>query len=625
MKKARILFIFVCLASTGLNVFTQITTSSINSSSSEMSKKGAYLSVSEVREGMRGKARTVFQGTEPEEFDVEILGLVPGAIGPKQDLIIGRISGGKADRTAVFAGMSGSPVYVDGKLIGAISYSFPFSKEAICGITPIEQMLTIFEQSTTNKRIASEPGALSFTQFASASFSTSLDAVTNASDRVIATTDPGSRLSVVADQAFRPIGTPLTFSGISQTTLDRFSPQLIQAGLLPVASVGGRAPVGPMKAADNNTLVGGDSVSMQLTRGDISLAAAGTVTLREGDKIYAFGHPFLSLGSSDLPMSESSVVTVIPNVNNSFKLAVPRDMVGSMTQDRATGVFGKLGKAPTMIPVRLNFENSRGNKDLLQFEVARDDFLTPLLLNIAVFNSLTSQERSIGEATVVVNGSIRIKGQDALVIDRRFAGGQATMLAANSIALPVSALLRNNFGDLEIQGIELDLKMTDGSKTASLERLAVDRVRVKAGETVEVTAFARTSYGRVVMQKIPVVIPEDVSPGTVTLSIADGMSVQKSDASQFFVPNDLNDLVSTLNRLKVADRLYLRLLKTTSGVVIGSDELPNLPPSVLATLSTERMTASSKAATQSVVFESTLAPSEYLISGEQTLTLTVVK
>jgi hypothetical protein len=289
--------------------------------------------LSELKEGMRGVARTVFRGSEPEEFTVEILGVLPGGIGPKQDMIVGRISGGGADRTSVFAGMSGSPVYIDGKLVGAISYSFPFSKEPICGITPIEQMIAIFEQKPAAMPKPAEPRSLSFAEIAS----TSLDlSWAGGEAKTVSNSGNGSQMASYNGQTFQPIATPVTFSGFSQQTLDLFAPQLMRVGLMPVSAAGGTSSIQPMKTPDSTTLVGGDSVSMQLTRGDYSLAASGTVTFRDGNKIYAFGHPFLSLGISDLPMSESHVVTVIPNLNNSFKLAVPDAMVGSMTQDRAT-------------------------------------------------------------------------------------------------------------------------------------------------------------------------------------------------------------------------------------------------------------------------------------------------
>ncbi len=607
------------------SVATVAQTSVSTGGSGATASRAGFMALSEVREGMKGTALTVFRGNIPEEFNVEILGVVPGGIGPKQDLIVGRISGGQADRTAVFAGMSGSPVYINGKLVGAISYSFPFSKEAICGITPIEQMVSIFEQAPLIQSSSSETPGFSFAEMASTSWQPELPRSVNAAGPLVSGMSANSMMMAVAGQSFRRIGTPLTFTGISQEVLDVFAPQLMKAGLVPVSAVGGSALITPMKNATDETLGPGTSVSMQLTRGDYSMAAAGTVTMRDGDKIYAFGHPFLSLGTSDLPMSESSVVAVIPNVNNSFKMAVPTSMVGTMTQDRATGVFGKLGQAPKMIPVTLNLETSRGQRETLRFEIARDEFLTPLLLNITIYNSLTAQERAIGESTVSISGEIAVKGHQPVRIDRRFASGQASQSAAGAVALPVNNLIKSRFDELDITGINLRLKTSDGSKTAALERMAVDRVEVKAGETVEVQAFARTNSGRVFMQKVPVTIPAGTPEGEITVKIGDGASIQKDDAIQKFVPNDLADLIGTMNRLKMSDRLYLRIFRTTTGAIIGSSEMPNLPPSMLATLNNNRMTGGVSPVTQTVVGEVEIAPAEFVISGEQTLKLTVVR
>ena len=594
------------------------------SSAGKSAASTAFMPLSEVKEGMRGTARTVFRGTEPEEFSVEILGVVPGGIGPRQDMIVGKISGGGADRTAVFAGMSGSPVYIDGKLVGAISYSFPFSKEAICGITPIEQMISIFEDKAPNRNVAREPRVVSFAELASADGVFGLPKAP-ASSGVLAGVSQNSALMQVAGQTFQRIATPVTFTGISQETLNIFAPQLLQAGLLPVAAAGGAAPITPMKQADATTLVGGDSVSMQLTRGDISLAAAGTVTLRDGEKIYAFGHPFLSLGSSDLPMAESHVVTVIPNMNNSFKLAVPDAMVCAMTQDRATGVFGKLGQAPKMIPVQINLETSRGQTQTLNFEVAKDDFLTPLLLNITIYNSLVANERGIGDATVELDGEIQVKNQPSLKIDNRFGGGQAAQFAALSVAIPVNTLLKSNFDDLEISKITINAVSNDGNKSAVLERIAVDKMRVRAGETFEVQAFARTESGKIFVQKIPVTIPADAPTGALSILVGDGSVLQQNSIIQQFIPKSLGELVSTINKAKKSDRLYAQLFRTTSGTVIGVNEMPNLPPSVLATMNNDRTAGGFKPTTQTVVSEQLIAPAEFIIAGQQTLAIEVIK
>ncbi len=607
------------------NSFAQTQAKLDSKKTTETSSKTQFFPLKSLKAGMRGTARTVFKGSEPEEFNVEILGIVPGAIGPKQDLIVGRISGGSADRTSVFAGMSGSPVYIDGKLVGAISYSFPFSKEPICGITPIEQMISLFEQNQNYSPKAQEPRPLSFSELASTEWKPEYPINTGFSNSILMA-NPNSPLAAIAGQTFQPIAVPVTFSGFSPQTLRVFEKELLQVGLLPVSAVGGSAEITPMKTADDQTLLGGTSVSIQLTRGDYSLAASGTVTYRDGDKIYAFGHPFLNLGSSDLPMSESSVVTVVPNINNSFKLAVPGAMVGTMLQDRNTGVLGKLGQTPKMIPVRLNIENSRNQTETLNFEVAKDDFLTPLLLNISIFNSISATERGIGNSMIELDGKIKIKGQKEPVrIERRFAGMQAVQFSGASIAIPVSNILQSRFENLEIENIEVTLKTDDGSKTAELERIALDKTQVRAGETLEVQAFVRTDSGRNFVQRIPVKIPADTPAGVLMITVGDGNSIQQTAISQQFVPKDIAEMIKTINGIKKNDRLYVQTYRVTNGAVIGAKELPNLPPSVLATLNNDRTAGGFKPTLQTVLTEQEIAPAEFLISGKQTLAIEVIK
>ena len=621
MINARFFGIFLVFLSIFGDVFAQTLAS--NGPAGSTKNAAQFMPLSAVTEGMRGTARTVFRGAEPEEFNVEILGILPGGVGPKQDLIIGRLSGGGADRTAVFAGMSGSPVYIDGKLVGAISYSFPFAKEPICGITPIEQMISIFEQKRFEGKRTNEPRTISFSELAQSSYIPNLPS--SGSNGIASGMGQNSALMAVAGQSFQRIATPVTFTGFSQETLNAFGPQLMQAGLLPVAAAGGAAAITPLKKADETTLVGGDSVSMQLTRGDYSLAAAGTVTFRDGNKIYAFGHPFLSLGSSDLPMSESHVITVVPNMNNSFKLSVPDAMVGAMTQDRATGVYGNLGQAPKMIPVRINVRTSRGQTEVLNFEVVKDEFLTPLLMNISVYNAVVARERGLGDTTVELTGEVKLKGHEALRIDRRFAGGNATQLAASSVASPIAVLLRSRFDDLEISGIELNVAAVDGSQTGVLERILVDKTRATAGETVELQLYARTRAGRVFVQKMPVQIPPDTPVGPLSIIVGDGFTLQQASPIQHFVPRTLLELVRTMNRVKLPDRLYVQTSRTTQGAIIGVNEMPNLPPSVLSTLNNERTAGGVKPVVQTIVGETEIPPAEFVIGGQQTITIEVIK
>ena len=234
----------------------------------------------------------------------------------------------------------------------------------------------------------------------------------------------------VAGQTFAQIATPVTFSGISQTAINRFAPELLRNALIPVAATGGTAKWNKLKAADESTLVGGDSVMVHLTRGDFVFAAAGTVTLRDGDKIYAFGHPFFSLGTTALPMSESHVITVVPNANNSFKLAVPDATVGAITQDRSTGIYGQLGVTPRMLPVKVKLRTSRGRDTEVNFDTAYDELITPIFVTVGVGATLSANERGNGDSTIEVNGEIRIKGEDPIRINRRFTGPQAPIFTA---------------------------------------------------------------------------------------------------------------------------------------------------------------------------------------------------
>src|SRR5438128_1816 len=582
----------------------------------------ALFSLEEVKPGLKGVARTVFAGSEPQEFTLEILGVLPGFTGPRQSTILAKLSGSNVDRTGVFAGMSGSPVFIDDRLVGAIAYSFPFSKEPICGITPIKQMIDIFEQGTDAPK-THEPRAISFARIASAEWTPNLPKQSVGATSLIAPVSVGSPLESLLGQQIQPIATPVVFGGINQQTLSLFSSALTGAGLLPVSGIGGSAAITPLAPFDEKTLTPGTSVSVLLVRGDYSVAASGTTTFRDGDRIYAFGHPFLNLGGADMPMAENSVVTVIPNSYNSFKLAVPGRMVGAISQDRATGVFGQLGHTPKMIPVKIKLHTSRNRDEEFSYEVVSDEFLTPLLMGITVFNSIGPRERALGDSTISVRGSINVAGQKPIALERRFSSANAPMLAAGSVVGPIGELLASGFDGVNITGIVLDIASSENKSTAALERISLDRTEVARGETVEVQAYVRTDSGRQFVERIPVQIPADAPAGQLMIMVGDGAAMQESSAAKVFVPRDLGQLVSTINKIKKNDRLYLRLLRPAPGVVIGTSELPNLPPSVVATLNNDRSSGGYTPMALSLIYERELAPAEFVIGGQQVISVTV--
>ena len=587
-------------------------------------KDPRLFALEDLRPGMKGVSRTVFSGTEPQEFGVEILGVLPGFPGPRQSAIIARLSGANVEKTGVFAGMSGSPVYIDNRLVGAIAFSFPFSKEPIAGITPIKQMIDIFEKGSNETRLPKQPKAVSFAQLASTEWKPVLPKQAVSSTALIAPVSDGSRLLPLMGQQMTPIATPVVFGGISQESLAMFAPQLAANGLFPVSGAGGSAAITPLAKATEKTLLPGTSVSVQLVRGDYSIAASGTVTMRDGNQIYAFGHPFLSLGAADMPMSETAVVTVISNMNNSFKLSVPGAMMGSISQDRATGVFGQLGQAPKMIPVKINLHTSRDRSDTYSYEIANDSFLTPLLLNITVFNTITASERALGESTITIKGAINVKGQQPIELDRRFSQANSPILAAGSVAGPISSLLGSGFDDVQIEGVTLDISSTDTKYAGTLERIALSKTEARRGEKIEIQAYVRTESGKQFVQRIPVQIPEDAIPGQLLVFVGDGGALQEGSAARSFVPQDLGQLVQAINKVKKSDRLYVKLFRITPGAVIGTSEMPNLPPSVVATLNSDRNSGGYTPTVLSAVYERELPPAEFVISGQQLIALDIV-
>jgi hypothetical protein len=618
--------LFICLFCTALAVMGQIAPAG-GTTPSALTNDPRFIGLEELKPGMKGVAYSVFKGTVPEEFGVEVLGILPGYPNPRQSAIIIKLSGANAERTGVFAGMSGSPVYFDGRLAGAIAFSFPFSKEPIGGVTPIKQMIDLFAQGGDSSDAIRhhEPRAYSFSELAATEWKGNLPKPAVIGAPMLANVSGGSPLLRYLGQQIAPIATPVIFGGISQQTLEMFAPQLMANGLMPVAAAGGGMPLGPLGTITPETLKPGTSITAALVRGDYSLAASGTVTFRDGDRIYAFGHPFLSLGGSSMPMAESSVVTVVPNTNNSFKLTIPGAMVGSITQDRASGIYGQLRQAPRMIPVTIKLRTTRNQDQVFNYEVMEDQTLTPLLLNLTLVNTLGSSERTLGDSTITISGNIALEGQSPVVVERRFSANNANALAAGSIALPVSQLLASGFDNTHINKISIDINSEENKHEATLDRVALNRTEVHRGDQFEIQAFVRSDAGQIFVQRIPVSIPADIPPGQVLLFVGDGASLQQASASQSFVPANLGQLVNAMNQIKKNDRLYVKLYRVTPGAIIGTSELPNLPPSMLATLNSDRSMGGITPTILSPFWEKELPAAEFVISGQQVLALDVLR
>ncbi|HYR88374.1 MAG TPA: SpoIVB peptidase S55 domain-containing protein [Terriglobia bacterium] len=589
-----------------------------------------FMAVDEVRQGMKGFGKTVFQGTTIEQFDVEVLGVLKN-FAPRQDMILARLSGGPLEKTGVIAGMSGSPVYIDGKLIGAVAFAFPFAKEPIAGIQPIQQMLGILDQKPGNtQKIAQassgilpseSPTAFVFGQLQKLADGTPLHQLLL----------PQSLLSVSPFQAgaapsLMHIQTPLLVSGASQVALQQFAPFFNAFGFTPVQA-GGGASAASLRAAGPSKLEPGSSVNVEMIRGDLSWSANGTVTYVDGDKVYAFGHPNLSAGPTNVPMSSGYVISLLPNIQNSFKLAVPLDVVGSFQQDRSTGIAGTLGATSKMIPVSVKLTSSMNTVNQYNFEVASDRFLTPPLMNFIVFNAITASERTLGEMTLSISGQIHVKNHDPINIGNVFSSDMnGPVMASIAAVTPIQYLLMSGYDGVVIDKIDLEITSTDRKTNAQLERISVDKNEVHPGETITMTSYLRASDGALIVERNPVQIPSGLPAGSVQLLVGDGSTVTTSELRRgpATVPTDVKQVIKELNKLRKNDRLYIKILSSEPGVVIGGQELPSLPPSMAAVINTDRSSTRSVSGTaSSTVREYELPQSKYVIQGQRSLNLTV--
>ena len=589
-------------------------------------QEAQFFPVEDLREGMRGIGRTVFHGTMIEEFDVEILGVLKNA-SPKQDMILARLSGGPLDETGVMQGMSGSPVYIEDRLLGAVAFAFVASKEPIAGIQPISQMVNILGQSAESF-VASGP-------------THPREGVRSYMNRVMrgAGEFSGSYLlpqawldSPVAAsmQSFgiQPIRTPLLLSGMSPVAIREFSPLFDAFGFTSVQG-GGAGSATSIAGVEGGEIRPGASINAELVRGDINVSANGTVTHVDGDQVYAFGHPFQSTGPTDLPMSRGYVISLVPSRTTSFKLAVPLDVVGSFEQDRSTGIFGRLGGSATMIPVRVDVQTSRNGVERYEYEVISDRFMTPLMMNMTLFNLILATERSLGASTLEVSGTIHLIGGEQVTVNSAFAGDVNAPAQATLAAIaPLAYLMAGGFEGLAIGSVELSVRSSDSRRSAHLDAVSVDRTEVRAGDTVTLKATLHTPDGDEVVEEYPMVIPQGLAPGRVQLLIGDGIAITAADLQRAPAapPHDLEQVIRELNALRKTDRLYVKVLSSSPGAVVEGEEMPSLPPSMMALLSTERSSDSHTSGTgSSPVGEFELQTSDLVIEGQRSLTLTVIR
>lgn len=553
-----------------------------------------FMPVAEVRPGMVGIGRTVFVGDTLDEFRAHILGVLRNAVAPGRDLILARLEGGPLATTGVIQGMSGSPVYIDGRLIGAVSYSLgTFPKEPIAGITPIAEMLDAVDSQAPR----TQGGEFDLTWPATPQevFASLARLVARASTPLPSPLRPTAVLGApsLADWAprLRPIGAAMVASGLSAAVESRLRDTLTT--FTPTGQSG-------RVAATERPLRPGDPVGMSFMRGDLEMGATGTVTHIDGTRVYAFGHPFLNQGPTAMPMTRAQVIAVLPSLDASMKIAAMGPVIGRMTQDRATAVGGVLGAGPDELELTVNLE-SRAQTRRLRFHVLHDQSLTPLFAYVAILNSLTTYERQAGVTSIAAHGTVTFDGLGTLSIDDAFTGDQAISLAAAAAMTPLGVMATNTFTPALPRALDLTLRVSETQDYSTIERVWLDTTRPTLGGTHTLHILVRQYRGGTEVVSLPITMPAQAD-GPVTVLVTDGPSLTALEQKELrpAAPLSIEALFTQLRNVRGGNRIYVRLLTAAAGTAAAGESLPSLPASVLAALGTDTSVAAT-VLTRSVV------------------------
>lgn len=524
-------------------------------------QRATFMPVSDIRAGMTGIGRTIYAGDTLENFSVDILGTIDGALGPGRTLILARLSGGPLADTGVIAGMSGSPVFIDGRLIGAVSYALgAFPKAPIAGITPIADMLADLDRPATapGRGVALPWPATPETVFAALA------------RRLGTTAGPAVPAVTIDAGVLRPIGAAWTWRGWDA------------AVAAPLRAAIGGAPQAPPppRAAATGPLRPGDAIGASLMRGDFETGATGTITWIDGARVYAFGHPYLGGGPVRMPMTRARVITVLPSLQNSMKVAALGEPIGTFSEDRFAGMGGTVGVTAPELDVELAVHTGAAPDRPFRFRVLHDPTLTPLFAYVAILNTLTSTHRQAGPLSIGLTGTIDFGAAGRLTIDDRFTGEQAFPGVANAVLGPISAMMTNDWASTPPARMTLDVDVREAQDGLTIERAWLDTARPRYGATHTLIVQLRRYRGRLETTTLPLTMPAS-GPAKLTLLVADAPSTAALEARDLDpdIAHSVPELMAGLSRTRRNNRLYVRLLAPGAGSVSAGRGQPGLPES----------------------------------------------
>ncbi len=589
----------------------------------------SYWDVKDIRPGMKGVGRTVMVGTKLEEFQAEVLGVMKD-VNPGRDMVLCRLSGCNLEHAGIIQGMSGSPIYIDGKLLGAVAFAWEFAKDPIAGVTPFSQMIQYVRSN--DRRIAAESrdhAAGGQYHAARMPVSPCIDGLSGEVPGLGSSSLPipmsGGPMSGMV-----PIVTPLAASGFSPRALSLLNDRLRPIGMAPMS--GGAAPERVVREEGKRPLVPGAPLSIGLVLGDFDLSGIGTVTHVEGDRVYGFGHPMFSLGACELPMMTGYIHTVYPRASVSMKMGSPLEIVGVIDTDVSTSVAGRVGAKPDLLPMSVRVKTGQyADCRTYHVRIVREPMLLPSLIMSVLTNAVDTEGNLPEELTARFSACIRLKGQEPITLSDTFSGPRYTgPMGASALFSPIASivniLVRNSMGPVRIDGIECDVQIEPGRKVAVIESVRLLSDTIEPGHDLKAYVTLKPHKGERETIEVSLPIPTDFPEGPHEAVFCDaGNSVRRyfrNDPS-LLEPRDLSGVLRSLQAQTGPKRtaVYLHVPSPERGVSIRGQALPNLPASVRAVFASKREIPVTPIRSDIIK----VAPTSWVVEGTHSLRFTVAK
>jgi hypothetical protein len=560
------------------------------------------IEVDEIKPGMKGYGLSVWEGTEPERFEVEVIAVIPNAH-LRQDMILVRCSGRDLDKTMVIAGMSGSPIYIEDRLAGSLSYGWSFSREPIAGLTPIRNMIVAADKYASGPLAQAEPKGIS-------PETTGL-ALAGPEDSALASSREETR-ELPSTAAIAALATPLLVSGLSPASMEFLTQELAPYNLVPVT--GGGFHGTDLDRTASASLKPGDAVGAALMTGDISMVAVGTLTWREGDDIIAFGHPFLGVGPISMPLVAAEIHTVVSTLQLSMKIGTPTAVVGELVGDELPGIMGRLGVQPETIPLKVRINRPALHyQDEFNLRLAANPQLTPILVKAALMEIIASAAPAFGPTTVCARTSLQLAGYGPVQYEDEYAVSKGNFSAG--FLDPVMFFASNPFEKVRLDAADIELTIRDELKAAAIESVWASSDEVQPGTTVEIGVVLRPYNEEPLEYRFQVPVPPDLAAKTFKIKISGGNKGEPDAAA----PRTVSDMIAFMGSVHKSTRLVVAYNAPGRSVDVKGQRLRDLPPSVSSLLTPRNDTETGEAPLLVVAVKDT----PYVIVGVHTLTLAV--